>query len=63
MLKLISFRADGSRVQVANEEPAFYGLAIQGKVIDYFGTLEAVAIAAAKIVREFENDDKTQITE
>jgi hypothetical protein len=50
MYSMISFKADGSRVESVNEVASFFGLVLDGVVIiDYFGTVEALRVAVDRL--------------
>ena len=42
MFSLVSFKANGEPIEHAGEIPAFFGLLLDGKVIEYFGSLSAL---------------------
>ena len=50
MYTMISFKANGERIESVNERPAFYGLVYDGVVIvEYFGTIEALKYAVERL--------------
>jgi hypothetical protein len=49
MLELISFNSNGDQLAHAGEKASFYALTYCGKIIDYFGTLDAVELARVHI--------------
>ena len=62
MLKLISFQVNGEQVEHAGQKPAFFGLLVNGTILDYFGTLDAVHYALERIALatvELERTEKT----
>lgn len=61
--RLISYSEDGNRIQVANQTPSFYALVLNGTVVDYYGTLEAlqVAVCSIKALVKLENHTETTL--
>lgn len=49
MFKVISFQANGERVEHLGQRVAFFGLVRDGRIVDYFGTLAALKLAVASI--------------
>jgi hypothetical protein len=49
MYSLISFQANGERIEAVNQVPAFYGLVRNGKVLDLFTSLEALHLAKSAL--------------
>jgi hypothetical protein len=49
MYSLISFKANGERIESVNEVSAFYALVRNGMLVEYFTTLEALHIAVESL--------------
>lgn len=46
MFTIKGFREDGTRIQLAHEQPAFYGLFFRKTCLGYFISLEAARLAS-----------------
>jgi len=63
-LGLISFRADGERLAHAGERPAFFGLTVDGYVVEYFTTVQALhASFVFQLFRREQAQGDTVVTE
>lgn len=52
---LVSFAADGHTIKNAQVEPAFYGLVLNGQIVDYFTSVQAARYAAERLIANSQN--------
>jgi len=45
MVTLISFQANGEQIEHLGQRVAFYGLALNGKVLEYYTSVQAACLA------------------
>lgn len=49
MYGMISFKANGEQIDHAGQKPAFFGLTLNGVVINHYNSIEALQIDVAKL--------------
>lgn len=49
MFSLISFKANGERIEVANDKAEFYALVYNGVIVEYYTSIEALRLGAYSI--------------
>ena len=62
MFSIISFQENGERIEHVGQKPAFYAVLVNGTIVDYFSTLDAVHYALERMqfaTVELERTEKT----
>ncbi len=63
MFTIISFKEDGAIIEIANQDPAFYGLYYNGALVDYYTTMSALKDSVSDIERGLLFESDTVITD